>query len=280
MRAESSSKYRVNPRIAWGLSASFLVAIVTGIVLAYPFDEAQPLLSTVGIENVVPFGWFFRRLHYWSGFFTLVLLFYHVAETLVGEGYRRRDWLRWLALCVTIPIMILIVFTGYVIRGDETGRFAGYIAESLILKIPLLGPPLNAVLFMIQDSGVHRAYLFHFYASLVLFFVSGIWHFRLRRLPPEDLLVWLLLPSILSLVYPLGLHAPGPHLLVKGPWFFLGIQEALRYFPPVWAGIVFPTLGILLYVGVKMEGLRKWVLKGLLVWTGVYTFFMVYGLWR
>lgn len=266
--------------MAWGLTVNFLVAIVTGILLAYPFNESYPLLSTVGIENVVPFGRFFRRLHYWSGFFTLILLFYHAAETLVAEGYRRRDWARWLALCATLPLLIMIAFTGYVVRGDETGRFAGYIAESLVLKVPLLGPLLNACLCLVRESGVHRPYLFHSYASLVLFFVSGIWHFRLRRLPLEDLLGWLLAPMILTLVYPLGLHAPGPYLLVKGPWFFLGIQEALRYFPPVWAGILFPALGILLYVLVKMDSLRKWVLGGLLVWTGVYMFFMVCGLLR
>jgi hypothetical protein len=56
-------------------------------------------------------------------------------------------------------------------------------------------------------------------------------------------------------------HTPNP---AKAPWYFLGLQELLHYFPPVVAGVILPTLVILALVAipyfnvnVKLEGLWK-----------------------
>jgi hypothetical protein len=38
------------------------------------------------------------------------------------------------------------------------------------------------------------------------------------------------------------LHTPNP---AKAPWYFLGLQELLHYFPPVVAGVLIPTLVVL-----------------------------------
>src|SRR5271169_5125249 len=37
-------------------------------------------------------------------------------------------------------------------------------------------------------------------------------------------------------------HTPNP---AKAPWYFLGLQEVLHYFPPVVAGVLVPTLVVL-----------------------------------
>ncbi len=56
-------------------------------------------------------------------------------------------------------------------------------------------------------------------------------------------------------------HTPNP---AKAPWYFLGLQELLHYYPPVVAGVILPTLVILALVAipyfrvnVKLEGLWK-----------------------
>lgn len=38
------------------------------------------------------------------------------------------------------------------------------------------------------------------------------------------------------------LHTPNP---AKAPWYFLGLQEMLHYFPPVVAGVLIPTLVVI-----------------------------------
>lgn len=56
-------------------------------------------------------------------------------------------------------------------------------------------------------------------------------------------------------------HTPNP---AKAPWYFLGLQELLHYFPPVVAGVILPTLVVLALIAIpyfnvnlKQEGLWK-----------------------
>ena len=56
-------------------------------------------------------------------------------------------------------------------------------------------------------------------------------------------------------------HTPNP---AKAPWYFLGLQELLHYFPPIVAGVILPTLVIIALivipyfpVNIKREGLWK-----------------------
>ena len=68
------------------------------------------------------------------------------------------------------------------------------------------------------------------------------------------------------------MHTPNP---AKAPWYFLGLQELLHYFPPVVAGVLIPGLEIaalivIPYFNVNVEGRsiwanlahRRWVLTG------------------
>ncbi len=74
--------------------------------------------------------------------------------------------------------------------------------------------------------------------------------------------------SLLSLLFNAPLewqanpqHTPNP---AKAPWYFLGLQELLHYFPPVVAGVLLPTLVVVALivipyfnVNLKQEGMWK-----------------------
>jgi quinol-cytochrome oxidoreductase complex cytochrome b subunit len=60
------------------------------------------------------------------------------------------------------------------------------------------------------------------------------------------------------------LVTPNP---AKAPWYFLGLQELLHYFPPVAAGILIPTLVVVAlvvipYSKVNIEGRPLWDNQG------------------
>ena len=56
------------------------------------------------------------------------------------------------------------------------------------------------------------------------------------------------------------MHTPNP---AKAPWYFLGLQELLHYFPPVVGGVLIPTLVIIAlivipYFNVNVEAAGVW----------------------
>jgi menaquinol-cytochrome c reductase cytochrome b/c subunit len=85
-------------------------------------------------------------------------------------------------------------------------------------------------------------------------------------------------------------HTPNP---AKAPWYFLGLQELLHYFPPVIAGVILPTLVVIALIAIpyfpiniKREGLwrenRKQTLQRILLFCGIICavlfFFGVYAM--
>jgi len=58
------------------------------------------------------------------------------------------------------------------------------------------------------------------------------------------------------------LVTPNP---AKAPWYFLGLQELLHYFPPVVAGIIIPTLVVIALVVIPYFGIN---IKGEPLWAG------------
>jgi len=74
------------------------------------------------------------------------------------------------------------------------------------------------------------------------------------------------------------MHTPNP---AKAPWYFLGLQELLHYFPPVVAGVLIPglvvaALIVIPYFNINIEGRsiwakashRRWVIASLPVFAG------------
>jgi quinol-cytochrome oxidoreductase complex cytochrome b subunit len=56
------------------------------------------------------------------------------------------------------------------------------------------------------------------------------------------------------------MHTPNP---AKAPWYFLGLQELLHYFPPVMAGVLIPglvvaALIVIPYFNINIEGRSIW----------------------
>lgn len=96
--------------------------------------------------------------------------------------------------------------------------------------------------------------------------------------------ILILVLAVISLVFNAPLewianpdHTPNP---AKAPWYFLGLQELLHYFPPLVAGVILPTLVVVALIvipyfriNVKQEGIwkenRKQTLAALIVVVGV-----------
>ncbi len=83
-------------------------------------------------------------------------------------------------------------------------------------------------------------------------------------------------------------HTPNP---AKAPWYFLGLQELLHYFPPIVAGVILPSLVVVALivipyfpVNLKREGMwkadKKRTLASILISVGLTSgVLLIYGVY-
>lgn len=225
---------------SWSL-ISLYISLLSGVIVGLQYNPAEPFYSVTAIDLLVPYGEFFRSLHFYSsqGCF-LFSVIHFICVYGATESYTFRSWL---LLMTTFPVMIFLLFTGYVLRGDNTGFSAGMIAESILLTIPFFGTLLNDLLFAVSEQGMQRVYLHHVISLDLLFLVLAWDHLRRYRVRLHDHIPFICLTLLFCacIAAPLEPEKIGVSY-ISGPWFFLGLQELLRYFHPLFAGVIYPLL--------------------------------------
>ncbi|MBU0674702.1 MAG: DUF4405 domain-containing protein [Proteobacteria bacterium] len=277
----------------WGAKSlvSLYLSIVSGVILAFQYDYIEPYYSSGTLELITPYGSFWRSLHFYSSqaFFLFFLIHLVVVVidreiSLSGEGGRGSNPAEgaWLRLALSLPVAVLLLFSGYILRADATGESAGHIAENIILAVPVLGDWLNYLLFRISEVGLRVVYVNHL-AGFILFWGYLCWnHLRKYRVSLKDHLLFtgIVLAVSAILTAPLEPFQPGA-FQINGPWFFIGLQELLRHLQPLPAGILFPSLGMIALVGCIYRE-RDSLMSGfvLISWVFLYVGLSVVGFLR
>jgi ubiquinol-cytochrome c reductase cytochrome b subunit len=208
----------------------------------------------------------------------LVIILWHKAPT-PAYRFSRGAWLR---LSASVPIALTLLFTGYILRGDATGDAAGAIAENITRSLPILGTYLNKLLFDGNAVGVQKVYLNHLIGLMV---IGGfcIWpHLRRYTASWGNHLPLVLTLLLLSPFFKTPLERDHFGLLhIDGPWFFLGLQELLRYLPVFWAGLFIPAtfVGALLFLPQQGRA-RRITLWFMGAWLFIYIVLTVIGFQR
>ncbi len=264
---------------AWSL-LSLYISVLSGVVVALQYSSETPLYSISTMDLLVPFGAYFRSLHFYSSqFFFLFSVVHMIAVFEESQTYSTKQWIK---LTATLPIALLLLFTGYILRGDSTGSSAGLIAEAILLDLPFIGQPFNDLFFSISDNGMKRIYVNHI-IGLGIFWGWLAWtHLKKYTISFSQHIPL----TIGTLLFSLFVAAPfePDHLGVfhiSGPWFFLGLQELLIYFPPILAGFLIPS-SLLLSLALLQRKNRgyRWYLLYTLVWLVVYAILTIIALNR
>jgi len=207
--------------------AGLLLAAASGIALAVPYDVERPYDSLALLLLTNPAGAFFRNLHYWTAQVFLVLTLAHTWVHLARWTETRVPRRVWWRTAASLPLAGFVMLSGFMLKGDAEAQQALRLVGSLLDLVPWLGGVLSAALFGTEG---HRQVLYvHHVATaslLVWLFVAeharAIW-------PRLAAIVETLAPATLvSLFVSPALH-DGIDPVVKGPWYFLGLQEALHW---------------------------------------------------
>jgi quinol-cytochrome oxidoreductase complex cytochrome b subunit len=266
-----------------GGAAVFLsfILLVTGLLEMYYYipTTAQAAISVQTITNLVPFGSLIRNLHFWSAQFLVVVMSIHLLRVTLTGAYsppRRFNHVLGVAL---LAFILLLDFTGYVLRWDEGIHWALVVGANMLKTVPFIGEGLYQ--FVIGGSGpgdstVIRFYAWHIFGLTLGAVVLIAWHaFRVRRdggiaVPPPterrenerisrfdlvrrevlSMTVAAVILILFSLLFPAPIDQPMSTVTTMGgdstaPWFFLWIQYLLKFGDPFVMGILVPILVVI-----------------------------------
>jgi quinol-cytochrome oxidoreductase complex cytochrome b subunit len=265
-----------------GGTAIFLMLILglTGILemFYYAPNPQDAALSVQTIAYHVPFGWLTRNLHYWSAQLLLIVSAVHLLRVVFTAAYsspRRFNYLLGLGLFV---LAILLDFTGYILRWDQGICWPLVTGTNLIKTIPWIGDFLYRVAVgggEVCSTALLRFYTWHIFGLTIVAVIFGVWHaFRVRRdggiaVPPPHLrthperisrnelvrrevlamlsvgIILILLATFLPApIAPAMTDKPSLTLDARAPWFFLWVQQMLKWGDPFVFGVLIP-LGLL-----------------------------------
>ncbi|MCL6495409.1 MAG: cytochrome b/b6 domain-containing protein [Ignavibacterium sp.] len=93
-------------------TASFIIAVLSGVFLALPFDVKNPYESISLLLLTNPSAAFFRNVHYWSAQLFLIFTVLHIIDHLRRKTeYKFKDGV-WFRLTASI------IVTFFVMLGD------------------------------------------------------------------------------------------------------------------------------------------------------------------
>lgn len=260
---------------------SLYLSVLSGMVVALQYDPATPYFSASSLDLLAPFGQFFRACHFYSSQLFFLFSLGHLAAVILANGDRQLRFGKWLLLIGSVPAALLLLFTGYVLRADATGEAAGVIAENILLSIPWLGEPLNSLLFAIEAEGMKRVYANHLIGVGLVWGVCCWNHLRRYRVGFGQHRLLLLFTVLGSLCLAAPMEPSRLGLFhIQGPWFLLGLQELLRYIPPFWAGVIFPSTVVVALACVGIETVRRRSLLFIAGWLAVYFILTVIAVLR
>jgi quinol-cytochrome oxidoreductase complex cytochrome b subunit len=256
----------------------FLLLVVTGALeLFYYVPSVEDANASVQlITFLVPYGWLARGLHYWAGQAMVVVVALHMLRVVYTGGYKPPRALNWLFGLSLLVFTLLLDFTGLVLRWDMDIAWALTVGTNLLKSIPAIGPALYQLAVGSSAIGagtVVRFFGWHIFGLALPAFFMTVWHlFKVRRdggishLPPaqtapatpghisrQELVYREVLATVISLAllvlltvaFPPSVGAPADFDSLppdaSAPWFFLWVQQLLRFGSPLLMGIVIPA---------------------------------------
>ena len=253
--------------------------IGTGLLLKFFYlpSPEKAYESVLYLQNTVLFGRLIRNVHHWSANLALVVVFLHFMRVFFTGAFHPPRQFNWIVGLGLFILVLLSNFTGYLLPWDQLSFWAITISMGMLEYMPVGGIWLQE---LIQGgTEVGPATLSNFYAIhtavlpvlLIFFLLFHFWRVRkaggvvVPRGPDEEMgnrgetvptipnlllreltvaLVLLAFILILSVLFNAPLESkanPGLSLNpTKAPWYFMGIQELLLHFHPLFSLFVIP----------------------------------------
>jgi ubiquinol-cytochrome c reductase cytochrome b subunit len=135
------------PKVPWyfGDGSTLLlllgVQVATGMLMTLTYSPSPDTAyqSVLYITTQQTMGWFIRGLHYWSAGMMMIMLFFHVFRQLLVGGYKSPREGTWLIGVAMFFLVLIMSYTGYVLRWDERAVYAMQVSLHMFYRVPWIG---------------------------------------------------------------------------------------------------------------------------------------------
>jgi len=219
----------------WIAIASLLICGLTGVFLVIPYDPANAYLSITSFITANPAAALTRNIHYWSAewflFFTVLHFIQHFRsiESFRISGKEPKHAIKkgtWLRLAISVLVVFYVMLSGFILKNDADARQAQLLFSSLISSVPFVGEFLSNTIVG-KDGSLTITYLHHAATATIIIFMVIFEHVRSIKVKWATFIITSVIVILISLIF----RAPLVQLdepVMKGPWFFVGIQEMLH----------------------------------------------------
>ena len=269
MHLEKLKKFFQFDTAGWIATSSLLLCALSGILLAIPYDFTRAYESISELLLFNPAGSLVRNFHYWSAqlflVFSILHVFDHLNKSTETNVKKKRTWL---ILCMALVFMGYEMISGFILKGDDAGIQARRILASLFDSVPFGGKLLSSLFSGIGDH-MQIVYIQHVATGTILLFIAVYDHVKTIWPKRKSWIIVFLFILLISLLFraPLGLVNSSQ---VKGPWFFVGIQEMLHLTShPVFVILLVFILLIVLYFLPQLRKKTSSIIKRTLLVAGI-----------
>lgn len=231
----------------------FIILGITGalLMLFYEPELDRAWNSVQNINNVIPYGFHIRNIHYHASNAMVMVALLHMYYQYFSGRYKIRNEILWVTGILLGVLTILEAFTGYDIIFSERAELAISIAASLTNSIPVLGPQMRDAFF---GGGFHD-FVLRFYAFHVFFlpiFLLGLMVVHFPRFLVFDVPMVMAIAGAIMLtggVFPVDLGTKfdpaSPPGITVPEWYLTGLYAFLRtMFDKFVTGVAWPGLFI------------------------------------
>lgn len=166
---------------------AFLVLCITGLLLMFHYQpgESTGFSSLLTLASVIPYGGVLRNLHFWSGQVMVVTVNLHMIRVVWTHSYKPPKQLNWLVGVGLLLLVLILDFTGYLLRGSQESGAAATVAVSILELIPGIGLPISQILLgrpSALGGSTLIVYVWHCFLFPLVAFLLQLYHFwRIRK---------------------------------------------------------------------------------------------------
>ncbi|MDX1701534.1 MAG: cytochrome b N-terminal domain-containing protein, partial [Melioribacteraceae bacterium] len=249
---------------------------ITGLLLRFYYEPfaGRAYDSIINLQSNVFFGQLIRNLHYWAAVFLIVITLLHLLRVFFSGAFHGKRQFNWVLGIILLLLVLFSNFTGYLLPWDQLSYWAVTVSTSMLDYFPLIGVLIKGLLIGGDEIGTSTLIIFYNLHTgilpILIIFIMAFHFWRVRKaggviipqndsedeyistvpnLVAKEFVVMLVLISfifVLSILFDAPLldkanpnFSPNP---AKAPWYFMGIQELMLHFHPLFSAVLIPLI--------------------------------------